>query len=131
MSWDEHGIVFGQGGKGILRVSPNGVPQTGGHPYWSRKGDELILNSGPTKSVAIAVTTTPRVEFGRPQEFPRVGRLEPSPSTDRRSADAMPDGQHVIGVTSATQSDSGAAQASQITVVLNWLEEVRQRVPAK
>jgi serine/threonine-protein kinase len=24
MSWDDHGIVFGQGAKGILRVSPNG-----------------------------------------------------------------------------------------------------------
>ena len=23
------------------------VPQKGGQPYWSRKGDELILNSGP------------------------------------------------------------------------------------
>jgi hypothetical protein len=49
----------------------------------------------------------------------------------RRNADAMPDGEHVIGVTTASQSDAGAALASQITVVLNWFDEVRQRAPVK
>jgi hypothetical protein len=77
------------------------------------------------------VTTTPTVGFGRPAEFSRVGRTEPNPAINRRGADAMPDGQHVIGVTSASGSDSAAAQASQITVVLNWFEELKARVPTK
>jgi Tol biopolymer transport system component len=106
------------------------VPQTGVQPYWSWKGDELILNSSATQSFAIPVTNTPRVVFGRPQDFARVGRLEPSVD-GRRNADAMPDGQHVIGVTLASPSESGAALASQITVVLNWFEEVRQRAPTR
>ena len=105
------------------------VPQTGVQPYWSRKGDELILNSSATQSFAIPLTTTPRAVFGRPQDFARVGRFEPS-VTGRRNADAMPDGQHVIGVMSTSQSDAGA-YPSQITVVLNWFDEVRQRVPRR
>jgi len=104
------------------------VPQAGAHPYWSRKGDELILNSGITHSYAVPVTTTPRVVFGRPQDFSRVGRYEP-PVTLRRNADAMPDGQHVIGVMSSRQSD--AAESAQITVVLNWFTELQQRVPTR
>ena len=107
------------------------VPQVGGHPFWSRKGDELMLNTSPISSRVIAVTTTPRVEFGRPEEFARVGRLEPNPSTDRRNVDAMPDGQHVIGVTSLSLGDAGASLATQVNVVLNWFDEVRQRVPVK
>ena len=85
------------------------VPQAGGAPYW--------------------LPTTPRVAFGRPAEFSRVGRLEVSPSTSRRNVDAMPDGEHVIGVVSAASVESGIA--SQITVVLNWFDDVRKRVPVK
>ena len=104
------------------------VPQAGAHPYWSRKGDELILNSGSAQSYAVPVTTTPRVVFGRPQDFSRVGRLEPT-VTMRRNADAMPDGQHVIGVTSSRPLDT--AGSAQITVVLNWFTELQQRVPTR
>lgn len=73
----------------------------------------------------------PRVSFGRPEDFSRVGRIEGSPNNTRRNSDAMPDGGHVIGVTTAGQTDSGGATASQITVVLNWFDEVRQRLPVK
>jgi serine/threonine-protein kinase len=101
------------------------VPQVGGHPYWSRKGDLLILNVGTSRSMAIGVTLTPSVEFGRPQEFSRVGRYEASPFASRRNVDAMPDGRFV-GVT-----ESGGAATPRIEVVLNWFEELKQRVPSK
>jgi serine/threonine-protein kinase len=104
------------------------VPQQGGAPYWLPKTNELVLNIGPLRSAAIAVTTTPRIAFGRPTDFSRVGRVEVSPSTSRRNVDAMPDGEHVIGVVLASGVEGNA---SQITVVLNWLDEVRQRAPAK
>ena len=103
------------------------MPQTGGHPYWTRKGDDLILNTGPINSHVISFTTTPRVGFGRPSDFPRLGRTESNPGSSRRMADAMPDGEHIIGVMIAGQSQS-ADMPAQITVVLNWFDEVRQRV---
>jgi len=103
--------------------------QAGGAPYWLPKTNELVLNVGPQRSVAIAVTTTPRVGLGRPTDFSRVGRSEGSPSTSRRNVDAMPDGEHIIGVVAASAGEG--AFAPQITVVLNWFDEVRQRVPVK
>ncbi|OFW27253.1 MAG: hypothetical protein A3H97_12955 [Acidobacteria bacterium RIFCSPLOWO2_02_FULL_65_29] len=106
------------------------VPQSGGHPFWSPKGDEIIMNTGPTQSRVIAVTTTPRVSFGRPAEFPRIGRTEPNPQAGRRNVDMMPDGQHVIGVPTAG-SVSGEQTAQQITVIINWFDELRQRVPVR
>jgi hypothetical protein len=105
------------------------VPQAGGAPYWLPKTNELILNIGPQRSVAIAVTTTPRVAFGRPTELSRLGRQEGSPSTSRRNVDAMPDGEHIIGVVSASSVEG--AFPSHVTVVLNWFDELRQRVPVK
>ncbi len=101
------------------------VPQLGGHPFWLAKRGVMILNSGPQSS-AIPVATTPRVVFGRPTLFLRGPRFEGSTAT-RRNVDAMPDGEHVIGVTSTNPLDS----ASQMIIVLNWFDDVRQRVPIK
>jgi serine/threonine-protein kinase len=99
----------------------------GGHPYWTPNGDGLILNLTPIESVLVPVTTTPRVAFGPPEDMPRRGRFEGNPTSTRRNADMMPDGEHILGVTA-----SGAAttlDTSSITVVLNWLDEVKRRVP--
>ena len=79
--------------------------------------------------MAIGVKTTPRVEFGRSTEVSKLGRSEPSPQTARRNADALPDGRF-IGVTNGGAAASGSA-ASRIEVVLNWFEELKQRVPTK
>jgi serine/threonine-protein kinase len=125
-----------QGGQNEVYIEPfpstgikHLVPQAGGAPYWLPKTNELILNIGPQRSVAIAVTTTPRVAFGRPTELSRLGRQEGSPSTSRRNVDAMPDGEHIIGVVSASSVEG--AFPSHVTVVLNWFDELRQRVPVK
>jgi dipeptidyl aminopeptidase/acylaminoacyl peptidase len=105
------------------------VPQAGGNPYWIAKSGELILNSAATRSFAVTVKTTPQVVFGRPTDFSRVGRTENNPVTSRRAVDAMPDGEHVIGVRTAGASDYG--EDSQILVVLNWFDELKARVPAR
>ena len=105
------------------------LARQGGSPYWSAKGDELILNIGRGSSVRIPFTTAPRVAFGQPEDFSRVGRNEGDPGTRRRNADSMPDGEHIIGV--YTGGTTGATEAAQIQVVLNWFDEVRQRAPRK
>ena len=46
--------------------------------------------------------------------------------TTRRSADSLPDSEHIIGV--YTGGFTGAADQLQINVVVNWFDEVRQRV---
>ena len=102
---------------------------TGGQPYWSPKGNELLLNINVSMSVVIPVTTTPRVAFGQPVDFPRRGRYEGDPAIRRRNTDSMPDGQHIVGV--ATGEVGGATEDNAITVVLNWFDEVRQKVPRR
>ena len=104
----------------------------GGHPYWSPKGDQLILNVGAGASAIVPVKTTPAVTFGKPIDFPRTGRTERSPTSNRRNADSLPDGEHIIGVTSGPTPIVGERIATsttrEIIVVLNWFDEVRRKV---
>jgi Tol biopolymer transport system component len=101
------------------------LPQSGGHPVWFPKGDALLTNSNPGQSHVTPVMTSPQFSFGQSVEFPRTGRNEANPVFGRRQVDVMPDGR-VIGVTS---SRAPASPNVEIVVVLNWLDEVRQRVP--
>jgi serine/threonine-protein kinase len=101
----------------------------GGHPYWSPKGDQLILNVGASASVIVPVTTTPAVTFGKPIDFSRTGRLERNPTAYRRNADSMPDGEHIIGVTSGPPTTTETPTAGrEIIVVLNWFDDVRRKM---
>ena len=76
-----------------LRPGPSNLVGAGGHPYWTPKGTDLIINTGPGRSAVVPVTTSPRVTFGQPLAFSRNLRAEPNPATGRRSADHMPEPQ--------------------------------------
>jgi len=104
------------------------VPQPGAHPYWSRKGDVVILNVSAGISMAVGVTTSPQVAFSPPVPVSRAGRNENNPATSRRNADALPDGR-IIGVATALQPTTTGAPSDNIVVVTNWFEELRSRVP--
>jgi hypothetical protein len=107
------------------------APQTGGAPFWSSKGDELIFNIAQSRSVAVAFTAAPRVSFGRPVEFRRANS-EGNPSLSRRNADAIPGDERYVGVLQAgAAARIGETFATQIIVVLNWLDEVKQRVGSR
>ena len=97
-----------------------------GHPVWSRKGDEIVAGIALNRDAAIPVTTMPRVVFGRPVEFARGARLGESPVT-RRNSDVMPDGR-ILGVMHAGSGQSGNLGTPQINVVLNWFDDLRQKV---
>jgi hypothetical protein len=118
------------GAKYLVPTGPNTVPNGPGHPHWTRKGAEIVINAAPTQNYAISFKATPQVVFGQPVDFPRVGRTEPNPSVSRRAADALPDGERIIGVTVAGGSQ-GLQMAQTITVVLNWFADLRQRVANK
>ena len=66
------------------------------------------------------------------QPFPASRFVERGPGAERNN-DITRDGKQFIGVVAAGQSAtaSGTAAAPQIQVVLNWFEELRQRVPTK
>ena len=99
---------------------------TGGgtEPVWNRNGRELFYRSG-NKMMAVDITTQPGFSAGKPQmlfEGPyRTGGLA------MPNYDVSLDGQHFLMVKGSEQAQ---AAATQINVVLNWFEELKQKVPA-
>jgi eukaryotic-like serine/threonine-protein kinase len=117
------------GAKYLVPIGPNTATGGAGHPHWTRKGAEIVVNAAPTQNYAISFKTTPQVAFGQPVDFPRIGRSEPNPSTGRRAADAMPEGDRIVGITQGV--GQGGQVAPMMTMVLNWFADVKQRVPVK
>jgi hypothetical protein len=68
----------------------------------------------------------PQFAFGQSVEFARRSRTEANPLTTRRQMDMMADGR-IMGVLG--QGIGANTATTEIVVVLNWFDEVRQRVP--
>ena len=98
----------------------------GGHPFWSAKGDAIIINSGPGTSHRVPLIRTPRVTFGPPQPISRTGRREQNPATGARTLDTMPDGTHFLGISIGAP---GVEEAPQINVVVNWFDHIDRLLP--
>jgi Tol biopolymer transport system component len=101
----------------------------GHHPLWSPDGKELFYFPGANRLVAVNVTTHPSFTFGDPAPVPGGLPANATPVTPR-NYDIAPDGQRFISVMESGQTQSGAAAAQQIQVVLNWFEELKARVPS-
>jgi Tol biopolymer transport system component len=108
----------GPGGK--WQISTEG----GTEPAWNRNGRELFYRSG-NKMMAVDITTQPGFAAGTPRML-FEGRYEtaPFPTTNY---DVSPDGQRFLMVKPSEQEQ---AAPTQINVVLNWFEELKQKVPA-
>jgi len=79
--------------------------------------------------VSAAVTFQPSPAFGNAVSIPRRFTIDNAPG-NIRSHDITPDGKKFIGITSASSDASGASD-SEIRVVLNWFDELAQRLPVK
>ena len=93
-------------------------------PAWNPKGGEIFYRSGD-KMMAAEVSTRGTFSVGKPRML-FEGPYVPSPlsSTDY---DVSPGGQHFLMLKSAEQEKAPAPV--QINVVLNWFEELKQKVP--
>ena len=142
-SFEEGGAVFSPDGRWLAYVSdesgryeiyaqpfpgPGGKRQIstdgGTEPLWARSGREMFYWSG-NKMMAVDITTeptfsagTPRILFEKP--FLRGGVF-------RANYDITPDGQRFV----MTQAGLQQEDTTQINVVLNWFEELKQRVPTQ
>ncbi len=96
-------------------------------PVWSRDGSELFYRDGD-QMLAVDIATQPTFRGGRPRLL-FEGPYEMDPARDFGSAtpnyDVSLDGERFLMVTGG---DSEASSLS-ITVVLNWFEELKARVP--
>ena len=73
--------------------------------------------------------TTPTIAFGTPTDRP-VNMRHDRISSEMRDFDVLPDGRLII-TTAATSQDPNGDTSTQLRVVLNWVEELKQRVPVK
>jgi eukaryotic-like serine/threonine-protein kinase len=125
-------VAYGASLVGNMQVFVEPYPRTGSqyvigdgtHPIWSRDGRSLSYE-WQGQLFTVPVTTQPAFSFGTATSVPRSTVYR---STQESYRDSMPDGRY-LGVT-AGEVSLGIANA-QIQVILNWSEELKQRVPTK
>ena len=119
----------------VVQRFPSGEKQEivkggGIHPLWIPHSSPLrLLYRLPSDAYVVEITTQPVFTVGRPTGFP-VPRPSNTRPSDSRTIDVTPDGQHVV----ASIADIGNTDANLddvINVVLNWQEELKQRVPVR
>ena len=121
----------------VERFPPDGVKHAIGtgiwHPVWSPDGRQLFYRGLGGRGYVVRVTAEPAFSIGKAEAiaattFQTRGRVE-------REYDVTRDGRFVAIVTAGQRpSATGAAEtatAQQINVVVNWQEELKQRVPTR
>jgi serine/threonine protein kinase len=107
----------GPGGK--WQISTDG----GAEPVWNPTGRELFYRSGD-KMMAVDIVTQPGFSAGKPRML-FEGSYEVS-AASTPSYDVSTDGQRFLMLKPVEQTQ---AAPTQINVVLNWFEELKQKVP--
>ncbi len=107
----------GPGGK--WQISTEG----GTEPVWNPSGRELFYRNGD-KMMAVDIATQPSFALGKPRML-FEGPYLPTPGTTP-NYDVSRDGQRFLMLKSNAREQ---AAPTQINVVLNWFEELKQKVP--
>jgi Tol biopolymer transport system component len=99
-------------------------------PVWSLNTAELFYIPTASRFSVVDFQTQPGFRFGKGTNLPT------SPTRDRvnsniRDYDVMPDGRFISTVPAGDDTASPVTGPPQIRVVLNWFEELKQRVPIK
>jgi eukaryotic-like serine/threonine-protein kinase len=110
----------GPGGK--WQVSTEG----GTEPAWNRNGRELFYRSG-NKMMTVETTTEPSFTVGKPRMLFEAEYLAAAFPQLGSDYDVSADGKRFLMVKEIERAQSTA----EVTVVLNWLDELKRRVPTK
>ena len=110
---------------GRWQVSTNG----GLRPAWARSGRELFYDGiRDIGMMAVSVGETATFSYGNPTKlFATTGGYYKSPSAGR-TFDVSPDGQRFLMI---KVTETSRRSASNMVVVLDWFDELRQRMTAK
>jgi eukaryotic-like serine/threonine-protein kinase len=108
----------GPGGK--WQISSDG----GTEPAWNPNGRELFFRRG-NKMMAVDVAAQANFSAGKPRML-FEGQFAPSATLSDRNYDVSADGQRFLMVKTLEQEQP----ISQINIVLNWFEELKEKVPA-
>lgn len=105
-------------------------PDVGRTPAWSHDGKQLFFHQSTTNRLfAVDVRADQAFSFGKPEPLPIEGTIHPQM---QRNYDVTADGQRFLLVLPATGGPEGGRRFTpQLSVVLHWFEELKQRVPVK
>jgi hypothetical protein len=99
----------------------------GANPWWSADGKELLFATGPGNPIhAVPVTISGDFRVGRPVPIPRIGVASFDPVRGR-NFDNAPDGRLLVVVNAGNTTPA----PTSISVVLNWFDELKARVPVQ
>ncbi len=101
------------------RIAPRGIG-----PVWAPDGRELFYTTAGSL-FRVTIKTGRGFDFSSAASIPRP--FENFGPTVARVYDVMPDGQRLIGIVASGQRQGDAL--TQINVVLNWFDELKQQVP--
>ena len=148
----EFGSAFSPDGQWLTYTSSDGVstpdnfhlyaepfPQTGerrrigesrgAYGVWAQDGTELIYRRSAANSnrslFGIRVSTDPSFNFTTEQELFAGVAVVPA----NRNFDVLPDGERFVVVLPADQPNNPEGPQPRLHVVLNWFEELKERVP--
>ena len=96
----------------------------GNEPVWPRGGHQLFYRAGDTM-MAVDVQTTPTFAAGTPRKL--FDKMFERSIALWANYDVSPDGQRLLMV----RRENPSLPATHINVVLNWIEELRQKLPAQ
>jgi serine/threonine-protein kinase len=104
----------------------------GNSPLWSPDGRELFYHSGDA-AMAVRVETDPTFKPGKPTVLFRGTHSKSTLSDDFTYWDISPDGKRFLMMKEAASTGVAptAAGPRRINIVLNWFEELKQKVPGK
>ena len=134
---DGRWVAYASTENGVTQTFVEPFPPTGARfalpaglasqPLWMPNGEELLFNPRPGNLATVRVTRTPAFSFSRPVEFERT--FQTGPPAVRRAFDVTRDGRFV-GIVPSGQSDLTTREMnSEIRMVLNWVEELKTKVP--
>ena len=104
------------------RGRPRQITTEGGYaPVWSPKGDELFYRNAD-KLMVLEVTTEPNFQAVNSKELFRMPMTRHADGISRADYDIHPDGQRFLMLESA-------AELTSLNVIVNWSEELKERVP--
>jgi eukaryotic-like serine/threonine-protein kinase len=138
---DGRWLAYQMGQRSVTDVRPTAVvqpfPATGtphqigsgaAMPVWSADGQELLYNAAPRQWVAARLTLQPGFVTGNPRPLP-TGELQTWRPDWSRHHDVSGDGRRVGMIPHDKSLLPGNTRT--IHVVLNWVEELKQRVPVR
>jgi eukaryotic-like serine/threonine-protein kinase len=113
---------------GRWQISTGGGSQS----LWARSGAELFFLDSSNNLMSVAVRTNPTFIASSPTKVLDTLGARYFTAGPGRTYDVSGDGQRFLLIRTSAQADqsSGTASASMV-VVLNWLEELKQRMSAK